>query len=198
VPDPRHVAAAAINSYMVDPNWYTDSGATDHITGELEKLALWEKYHGDEQIHTAKGAGMDNCHVGETTIHTQHRDLKLKNILHVPQATKNLAFVHRFTTHNNVFLEFHPYFFLIKDRTTRRLLLRGRCHKGLYPLPTSFARQALGVSKSSFHKWHSRLGHLAVPIVQKVISLYNLPCNSEVNKDSVCDSTSKKSPNAIS
>jgi hypothetical protein len=26
-----------------------------------------------------------------------------------------------------------------------------------------------------------------VPIVQKVISLHNLPCHSEVNKDSVCD-----------
>jgi hypothetical protein len=45
VSDSRHVAAAAINSYTVDPNWYTDSGATDHIIGELEKLALQEKYH---------------------------------------------------------------------------------------------------------------------------------------------------------
>jgi hypothetical protein len=25
-------------AYGTDPNWYTDSGATDHITGELEKL----------------------------------------------------------------------------------------------------------------------------------------------------------------
>jgi hypothetical protein len=45
VSDSRHVAAAAINSYTLDPNWYTDSGATDHIIGELEKLALQEKYH---------------------------------------------------------------------------------------------------------------------------------------------------------
>jgi hypothetical protein len=45
VSDSRHVAAAAINSYTVDPNWYTDSGAKDHIIGELEKLALQEKYH---------------------------------------------------------------------------------------------------------------------------------------------------------
>jgi hypothetical protein len=38
-PDSRH-AAAATNSYTVDTNWYTDIGATDHITGELEKLTL--------------------------------------------------------------------------------------------------------------------------------------------------------------
>jgi hypothetical protein len=198
VHDSRHVAAAAVNTYMVDPNWYTDIGATDHIMGELEKLALWEKYHGAEQIHTVDGAGMDICHVGETTIHTQHRDLKLKNILHVPQATKNLDSVHCFTTDNNVFLEFHPFFFLIKNRIMRRPLFRGRCHKGLYPLPTSFTRQAIGVSKPSFHKWHSRLGHPAVHIVHKVISLHNLPCHSEVNKDSVCDACQQAKSHQLS
>jgi hypothetical protein len=70
VPDSRHVAAVASNSYTVNTNWYTDTGATNHITGELEKLSLREKYHGGEQIHTASGIGMDISHVGETTIHT--------------------------------------------------------------------------------------------------------------------------------
>jgi hypothetical protein len=41
VPDEKH-ASAAMNSYNVDTNWYTDTGATDHITGELEKLAVRE------------------------------------------------------------------------------------------------------------------------------------------------------------
>lgn len=56
VPDQRY-AAAATGSYTVDTNWYTDTGATDHITGELEKLSFREKYNGGEQIHTANGAG---------------------------------------------------------------------------------------------------------------------------------------------
>jgi hypothetical protein len=59
---------------------------------------------------------MDIWHIDETTIHTQNRDLILKNILHVPQATKNLVSIHHFTTDNNVFLKFHNYFFLIKPR----------------------------------------------------------------------------------
>jgi hypothetical protein len=70
VPDSRHVAAAATNSYTVDTIWYRDTGATDHITRELEKLSLREKYHGSEQIHMANGAGMDISHVGATAIHT--------------------------------------------------------------------------------------------------------------------------------
>jgi hypothetical protein len=47
VPEERH-ASAAMNSYTVDNNWYTDTGATDHITGELEKLAVREKYNGGD------------------------------------------------------------------------------------------------------------------------------------------------------
>ena len=36
-----------------DGVWYVDSGATDHVTNELEQLALRETYHGTDQIHTA-------------------------------------------------------------------------------------------------------------------------------------------------
>ena len=55
--DEEKVAAAADGSYGVDTNWYLDSGATNHLTGELEKVTLKEKYHGKDQIHTASGAG---------------------------------------------------------------------------------------------------------------------------------------------
>jgi hypothetical protein len=31
-------------SYGVDINWYVDSGATDHVTSELEKLTIHDKF----------------------------------------------------------------------------------------------------------------------------------------------------------
>lgn len=186
VPDPRHAAAAATSSHTADTNWYTDTGATDHITGELDKLSFREKYNGGDQVHTADGTGMDINHIGKATIHTQTCNLSLDHILHVPQATKNLVSVHRLTADNNVFLEFHPNFFLIKDRDTKSTLLKGRCHKGLYPLPSVTSKQAFGVTNPSFERWHSRLGHPAAPIVQRVISSFNLPCRVESNKESVC------------
>jgi hypothetical protein len=71
-------------------NWYADSGATDHITSELDKLAIRDKYNGGEQIHTASGSGMEISYVGKSFIHTPTHNLKLCNILHVPKATKNL------------------------------------------------------------------------------------------------------------
>ncbi|WVZ67619.1 hypothetical protein U9M48_016671 [Paspalum notatum var. saurae] len=50
------VAGAATTSYGVDTNWYVDSGATDHITSELEKLTVRDRYNGQDQVHTASGS----------------------------------------------------------------------------------------------------------------------------------------------
>jgi histone deacetylase 1/2 len=110
VPEPRHVAAAATHFYSVDINWYTDSGASDHMTGDLEKLSFRDKYHGGEQIHTASGTYMKISHIGKSIIHTSSHDLELNNIFHVPQAKKNSISVHRVATDNNVVLEYHPNF----------------------------------------------------------------------------------------
>jgi mannitol-specific phosphotransferase system IIBC component len=85
---------------------FQPSTTTDHITGELEKLSFREKYNGGEQIHTASGTGMNISHVGQSIIRTSVCNLGLNNILHVPDATKNLVSVHRLATDNNVFFEF--------------------------------------------------------------------------------------------
>jgi hypothetical protein len=45
VPEEKH-RLADMNSYNVDTNWYTDTGTTDHITEELEKLAVHDTYNG--------------------------------------------------------------------------------------------------------------------------------------------------------
>lgn len=121
-------------SYGQDTNWYVDSGSTDHITSELEKITVREKYNGRDQVHTANGAGMSISNIGHTVLHTPSSNLHLNNILHVPSTRKNLVSVHKLALDNNAFLEFHPNFFLIKDRATKKVLHKGRCHGGLYPL----------------------------------------------------------------
>jgi hypothetical protein len=92
-----------------------DTGATDHITSELEKLTTRDKYHGSEQVHTANRSGMEIAHVGHSTLHSPTSRIQLKNILHVPKAKKNLLSVHRLTCDNGVFLEFHPNHFSVKE-----------------------------------------------------------------------------------
>ena len=80
--------------YGVDSNWYTDSGSTDHVTGDLEKLSVRDKYKGQDQVHTASGSGMEISHIGHSVVNTPSCDLYLNNVMYVPKASKNLASVH--------------------------------------------------------------------------------------------------------
>jgi hypothetical protein len=107
VPDQRHIATTATTSYSVNLNWYVDSGATDHITSELDKLTVCDKYNGAEKVHMANGADMKISHIDKSFIHTSTCKLELSNVLHVPKATKNLLSIHRFSLDNNVFVEIH-------------------------------------------------------------------------------------------
>lgn len=68
-PPQKSVSSATIG-YGVDTNWYMDSGATDHITSDLEKLTIRDKYHGGEHVHAANGSGMEISHVGHSTLHS--------------------------------------------------------------------------------------------------------------------------------
>jgi hypothetical protein len=145
---------------MLIPNGILTRGATDHITSELDKLTMREKYGGSDQVHTASGSGMPISHLGQTTIHAHNRDLILKDVLHIPDASKNLISVHKFTSDNNVFLEFHPWYFL-------------------------------SVVKPTMARWHFRLGHASLPIVQRVVSKNNLSCLKENSHESVCDACMK-------
>jgi hypothetical protein len=117
--------------YNVDLAWYSDTGATDHITSELDKLAVREKYSGLEQIHAANEGGMQITHVGHSTLYTPLRTLSLKNVLHVPSSNKNLVSIHHFTQDNHVFVEYHPYVFLVKDPHTGKVLLHSKSRGGI-------------------------------------------------------------------
>jgi histone deacetylase 1/2 len=193
VPEEKSVNTASHGGYGVDSNWYTDTGATNHITGELDEMMIRDRYTGGEQIHTASGSGMDIAHVGRVICHTPERNLFLNNVLHVPSAKKNLVSVHKLAYDNNAYLEFHPHLFLIKDKATRRTLLEGPCRGGLYPLPSAALKnkQALSASSDSqpsLERWHHRLGHLSFHLVQQIINRNKLPCSSESRIGSVCDS----------
>jgi hypothetical protein len=111
------------SSYGMDTNWYIDTGATDHITSKLDKLSMKEKYGGQEKIQSANGSGMRISYIDNSTLQIPERNLHLNNVLSVPSTQKNLLSVHRLTTDNPIFIEYHSHYFLVKDRATRKVLL---------------------------------------------------------------------------
>jgi hypothetical protein len=60
--------------------------------------------------------GMNIARIGTSIIPTPTSNLNLSTVLHVPVVHKNLFSVHRFSLDNDTFIEFHPFFFLIKDK----------------------------------------------------------------------------------
>jgi hypothetical protein len=76
-----------------------------------------------------------------------------------------------------MFVEYHPYVFLVKDPHTRKVLLRDKCRGGLYPFPSleySTSKCALSTIKLSITRWHEHLGHPLMVIVRKVYDNNNL------------------------
>jgi hypothetical protein len=109
-PGDRGNKVAHAAAYGIDTNWYTHTGATDHITGALNKLTTHDKYQGRDRVHTADDNGMKINHIGRSILHTPNSSLHLKNILHVPSASKNLLSVHKITLDNHVFIEYYFFF----------------------------------------------------------------------------------------
>lgn len=115
--------------------WYPDSGATNHVTFDLNNLNLGSEYQGSERIQMGNGAGLKISHLGSSTLtdpsHTSHSFL-LHNLLHVPHIKKNLISVSQFAKDNHVYFEFHPFHCLVKDHLTHKVLLEGVLDQGLY------------------------------------------------------------------
>jgi hypothetical protein len=85
--------------------------------GELEKLAIHEQYKGKDQTHGADGLGMKINHIGYSVVDTPNHQFLLNNVLHVPQASKNLVSVYRLTKDNSIFFwKFTLVFFLLRIR----------------------------------------------------------------------------------
>jgi hypothetical protein len=100
-----------------------DTGATDHITSDLERLTVHVKYHGTNQVHIANGLGMKIAHIGQCTLHSPTSKIQLKNVLHVPQADKNL-----FSFHMTIMfsLNFIQPTLLLRRRRRRELSSKAR------------------------------------------------------------------------
>lgn len=90
----------------------------------------------------------------------------------MPEVTKPLLFIHRFTNDNKYYFEFHPNHFVVKDQETMKELLRGWSDHGLYKLsPTSLFQVFYGVVNPE--EWHARFGHSNMHTINKFFHISN-------------------------
>ena len=162
--------------------WVPDTGATHHATPDIAALSASEDYHGDDTLRVGDGKGLIISRIGHATVSTPSRVFKMSDILHVPGLSSSLLSVQRFATDNHVFFEFHPSYFVVKDITTKDILLRGSSSGGLYTLPVPGSRpQAFLSSRASSSVWHDRLGHPHQRVLRSILPFCPVSSSSHHN-----------------
>ncbi|RWR76373.1 putative polyprotein [Cinnamomum micranthum f. kanehirae] len=209
-PPNKLAAMAASNQFSVEQNWYTDTGATDHITSNIGNLSLRSDYHRPDKVSVGNGAGLHISHIGSNSISTPSSNFRLNNMLCVPHISTNLISVHRFANDNNCFFIFDSSGFCIKDKASGKTLFRGQSKNGLYPFPirrlpthsNNDGHAAFVGERVTASIWHSRLGHPASAVFQHLASAFQLPVDGSSKLSSICTpcqmGKSKKLPFSIS
>jgi histone deacetylase 1/2 len=183
-----------IDNYLFDTQseatWYPDSGASHHLTYNLQNLMMCNPYNGNERVMMDNGQGLLISPLGQSSFYSNtspNIKLTLKDLLHVPTISKNLLSVRKFAQDNNVIFEFHPYKCFVKSQASRQILLEGRVGvDGLYKFqPFQFLKTPGEVSPSASNKassvQHSVVsnnGNNSLSSVQCNNAL-SIACNSE-------------------
>ncbi|KAL4340378.1 hypothetical protein GQ457_08G036940 [Hibiscus cannabinus] len=191
--DSKDVTATSpqINSITVQPSdftstrWFPDSGATNHVTPEVQRSVTTPNRSGKGQVILGDGSSIDIAYMDDIAINTSARVLHLSSVLHVPQIRKNLMSVSQFSKDNSVYFEFHHDECVVKDEKTHAIVLKGRQESGLYYFTVNSAMHK-GSVQSGLHSSQCNQMNVAeggsrtgTPGVQRIISSTQSPCVNE-------------------
>ena len=128
-------------------------------------------------------------HTGSSSIATTSSNLSLTDVLVCPGIAKSLLSVSKATSDYPCFFKFDDNGVRIKDKRTKRLLIKGRNIKGLYLLEPSVAACTLISSRQdsvSDEVWHRRLGHPNHQVLQQLSTSKSISISRSTKK--ICES----------
>lgn len=201
--DPPKSLSAHYSTSTSSPSmvWYPNIAATNHLNSNISNLDLNSTpYGGNDHIRIGDGSTLPISNIGDSALSTSSRTFLLKNLLHVPDSTKNLISVRQFCFDSSVFFEFHSSFFDVKDSTRGITLLHWRMRDGLYSFPSAVSSsppQALVGERTSSSQWHAHLGRPSLQLVHHIITTHSLHvshCDTPQICSSCCQAKSPQLP----
>ena len=153
-----------VRSFTSSP-WLLDLGASHHVTFDPRNILDSTSYDGPDEIIIGNGKGLNITRIGSSSLPSSLTSpFILRDVLCIPSISRNIISIAKFNKQNSTSIELFPDFFLIKDLTTGKVLLRGPNEDDTYEwpclLPISLPRkQAMMGVKNSSNLWHRRLGH---------------------------------------
>lgn len=110
---------------MIGNPWYFDSGATSHVTNNLQHIAYPQSSSVPGGVQVGNGSQLQVTHSGSGVLSTPHTQFRLSHILHTPAITHNLLSVHQFSQDNNCILILTPMVLSFRTRSLTKFFTRG-------------------------------------------------------------------------
>lgn len=137
-------------------SWLLDSGASHHVTNDLNNLSLHCPYDNTEELTIGDGSSLPIHNTGSFTLHTSSHKFHFNNVLHVPNISRNILSISQFCKDNHMSIEFLPSSFCVKDLSTSQVLLQGQIRNGVYEWHPSISPHVFHSSKLPSSEWHHK------------------------------------------
>nr|KYP76032.1 Retrovirus-related Pol polyprotein from transposon TNT 1-94 [Cajanus cajan] len=157
--------------------WVLDSGASDHLTGNVSLFPNLSSPKTPHHITLADGSKVQATGIGQIS---PLPSLPLKSVLLVPGCPFNLISISKLTRSLNCVITFTSDSFLIQDRSTGQTIGAGSESHGLYYLQPSTSTICASIESPGLI--HRRLGHPSLNKLKKMVPhlsrLVSLECES--------------------
>jgi len=131
----QHSANLALYNPAGTVEWFSDTGANQHVTPDLVTLTTSEPYNGNDNLHVGDGKGLPISHIGHTKLYTPHRLFTLSNVLHVPQSRNPCFMFRNFVLIIMFILNFTPFCFMSRISTPMKYSSQDRVKMVSIPCP---------------------------------------------------------------
>ncbi|KAE8705435.1 hypothetical protein F3Y22_tig00110429pilonHSYRG01243 [Hibiscus syriacus] len=172
-------------------DWIVDSGCSNHMTGDKQKLQNLSEYNGGRVVVTADNSRLPITHIGKTIVTPRYNtnQVQLQDVYHVPGMKKNLLSVAQLTSSGHYVLFGPQDVKVYRDvKITETPTMEGRRLESIYVMSAESAYVDRTRKNETSDLWHMRLGHVSyskLSVMVKKSMLKGLP-QLDVRTDTVC------------